>query len=110
MSDLTLFGIPTCDTCRKARRALEAAGHSVTFRDVRAEPLSPGEWAEMVTALGDGVVNRRAPSFRALEPDLQVAAPADLLAAAPVVMKRPVIRAGDRWFLGWGADVQAAFA
>ncbi|WP_338048928.1 arsenate reductase family protein [Rhodobaculum claviforme] len=105
---ITLYGIPTCDTCRKARRALEAAGHTVAFRDVRAAPLTAAEWAEMVAALGDGVVNRRAPSFRALEPSVQDAAPADLLAAAPVVMKRPVIRAGDAWHLGWGAPVQAA--
>jgi arsenate reductase-like glutaredoxin family protein len=38
---MILYGIPTCDTCRKARAALEAAGHAVQVRDVRAEPLSP---------------------------------------------------------------------
>jgi arsenate reductase-like glutaredoxin family protein len=42
---MILYGIPTCDTCKKARKALEAEGHSVTFRDVRAEPLSEDEWA-----------------------------------------------------------------
>ncbi len=105
---VTLFGIPTCDTCRKARRALEGAGHTVTFRDVRAEPLTAQDWAEMVAALGAGVVNRRAPSFRALDPAVQAADPVDLLVAAPVVMKRPVIRAGDAWHLGWGPQVQAA--
>lgn len=105
---LTLYGIPTCDTCRKARKALEGAGHTVTFRDVRAEPLARQEWEAMVQALGDGVVNRRAPSFRALDPALQDAAPVDLLTAAPVVMKRPVIRAGDDWHLGWTEGVRAA--
>ena len=105
---VTLYGIPTCDSCRKARRALEAAGHGVEFRDVRAEPLAGSEWAEMVEALGEGVVNRRSPSYRALEAETQRLAPAALLAAAPVVMKRPVIQAGDRWFLGWTPEVQAA--
>jgi arsenate reductase-like glutaredoxin family protein len=36
-------------------------------------------------------------------------APADLLAAHPALMKRPVIRAEDgTLYLGWGKDVQAA--
>ncbi len=105
---VTLYGIPTCDSCRKARRALEAAGHAVMFRDVRAEPLTAAEWDEMVAALGEGVVNRRSPSYRGLDAGTQGLAPPALLAAAPVVMKRPVIRAQERWFLGWGPDVQAA--
>ena len=54
------------------------------------------------------MVNRRSPSFRALDPALQAADPVTLLAAAPVVMKRPVIRRGDAWHLGWGPEVQAA--
>ncbi|MGY6633492.1 MAG: arsenate reductase family protein [Alkalilacustris sp.] len=107
---VTLFGIPTCDSCRKARRALEAAGHAVVVRDVRAAPLSPDEWAEMVAALGAGAVNRRSPSYRGLDADTQGLPPAALLAAAPVVMKRPVIRAGSRWYVGWTPEVQAALA
>ena len=105
---VTLFGIASCDSCRKARRALEGAGHAVVFRDVRAEPLPPEAWDAMVAALGEAVVNRRSPSFRALDPGLQAAAPVDLLTAAPVVMKRPVIRTAEGWHLGWGPAVQAA--
>ena len=105
---VTLYGIPTCDSCRKARRALEAAGHAVAFRDVRAAPPAVAEWAEMVAALGEGLVNRRAPSFRALPPDLRTAPPVEILSQAPVVMKRPVIRSAQGWHLGWGPEVQAA--
>ncbi|MGY6410003.1 MAG: arsenate reductase family protein [Alkalilacustris sp.] len=107
---VTLYGIPTCDSCRKARRALEAAGHAVVIRDVRAEPLTSAEWAELVDALGEGAVNRRSPSYRALDAETRGLAPAALLAAAPVVMKRPVIRVGDRWYVGWTPEVQAALA
>mgnify|MGYP002139051947 CR=1 FL=1 len=28
---MILYGIPTCDTCKKALKALEAAGQAVTF-------------------------------------------------------------------------------
>ena len=40
---MILYGISTCDTCKKAIKALEAAGHPVTFRDVRKDPLSEAE-------------------------------------------------------------------
>ena len=30
---MILYGIPTCDTCKKAIKTLQAAGHDVTFRD-----------------------------------------------------------------------------
>jgi len=34
----TLYGLKTCDTCRKALRALEAAGRSITVVDIRSDP------------------------------------------------------------------------
>ena len=49
---MILYGISTCDTCKKAIKALAAAGHDVTFRDVRAQPLSEAEIAEFVTEFG----------------------------------------------------------
>ena len=42
---MILYGIPTCDTCKKALKALKDEGHEVIFRDIRAEPLSEIEWA-----------------------------------------------------------------
>ncbi|SES31556.1 Arsenate reductase, glutaredoxin family [Tranquillimonas rosea] len=105
---LTLYGIPTCDTCRKARKALEGAGHEVAFRDVRAEPLSPAERAEFAAALGPKIVNRASPSFRKLDDTVKESAPEDILAAQPTAMKRPVIRREGELYLGWSKDVQAA--
>lgn len=105
---LTLYGIPTCDSCRAAIKALKGAGHDVAFRDVRAEPLSEAEWAELLAEFGDRLVNRNSPSFRGLSPFLKEAEAEAQLVAQPTLMKRPVIRAGDRLFLGWGPEVQAA--
>ena len=105
---VTLYGIPTCDSCRAAIKALKAAGRDVAFRDVRAEPLSEEEWAELLAEFGDALVNRRSPSYRGLSPFLREAEAEAQLAAQPTLMKRPVIRSGDRLFLGWGPEVQAA--
>lgn len=107
---LTLYGLPTCDRCRNAARALREAGHEVIFRDIRREPLSDGELAAIVGAFGKGAVNRRSPNFQRLEPILRAAPPEAQIRARPEVMKRPVIRAGKEWFQGWDGTVAARLA
>lgn len=108
---MILYGIPTCDTCRAARAALAAAGHAVTFRDIRAEPLSPAERAEFLAAFGDALINRASATWRGLDSRARAAAggdAAELLAAHPALMKRPVIRAGNQLHLGWTAEIRTA--
>ena len=39
---MILYGISTCDTCKRALKTLQAAGKDVTFRDIRAQPLTDG--------------------------------------------------------------------
>lgn len=104
---MILYGIPTCDTCKKALKALEAAGHAVQFRDIRKHPLSEAEIGEMVAEFGDLLVNRQSTTYRAFSDFLRESEPEAQIAAQPTVMKRPVIRA-EKWHLGWDAEVQAA--
>lgn len=103
---MILYGIPTCDTCKKARKALEAAGKSVAFRDVRADPLSEAEIAHFVDAFGDRIINRASTTWRGLSDWLKEAEADAQLAAQPTVMKRPVIDTGSELLLGWGPEVQ----
>lgn len=105
---IDLYGIPTCDACKKAIRALEAAGHAVAFRDIRATPLSESELAEMVAEFGDALVNRKSTTWRGLSDYLRLSEPETQIAAQPTLMKRPVIRHEGRWYLGWDERVQAA--
>lgn len=104
---MILFGIPTCDTCKKALKALEAAGHEVAFRDIRKDPLEQAEIAELVSEFGSRLINRQSTTYRGFSDFLRESEPEAQLAAQPTVMKRPVIKA-DRWYLGWEADTQAA--
>ena len=104
---MILYGIPTCDTCKKAIKSLEAAGHPVSFRDVRKDPLSTAEIDEIVTEFGDRVINKQSTTYRAFSDFLRESEPEAQIAAQPAVMKRPVIKA-DRWYLGWDADTQSA--
>lgn len=106
---MILYGIPTCDTCRKARAALAAAGHAVQVRDVRAEPLSAAETARFLEAFGEKLVNRSSTTWRGLSEAARAEAPAALLAAHPALMKRPVLVEGEKATLGWDKAAQAAW-
>lgn len=101
---MELWGLKTCDTCRKALAALPGA----TFRDVRAQPLTPAEIAALLARFGPALVNRASTTWRGLDEEQRALDPAALLAAHPALMKRPVIRAGDVWHLGWTPAVREA--
>jgi arsenate reductase (glutaredoxin) len=105
---MILYGIPTCDTCKKAIKALQAAGKTVTFRDVRAEPLSEAEIDKIVYEFGDRAINKQSTTYRAFNDFLKASEPEAQIAAQPAVMKRPVIEADGKWFIGWDDATQAA--
>lgn len=104
---MILYGISTCDTCKKALKSLHAAGRDVTFRDVRATPLSEAEVAAMVHEFGDRLINRQSTTYRAFNDYLKASEPEAQILAQPTVMKRPVIQDGATWHLGWDADTEA---
>ena len=105
---MILYGISTCDTCKKALKQLQAAGKSVTFRDVRANPLSPQEIDAIVTEFGSRAVNTQSTTYRGFSDFLKASDPEAQIAAQPAVMKRPVIQDEDRWYLGWDSATEAA--
>ena len=101
---MILYGLKTCDTCRKALKLLENA----EFRDVRADGV-PGDVLKSAFArFGDALLNTRSTTWRGLSDEERARDPLDLLADHPTLMKRPLIVAGDDMYLGWGKDVQAA--
>ena len=105
---MILYGISTCDTCKKALKALQAAGRDVTFRDIRAQPLTEAEIDTIVTEFGDRAVNKQSTTYRGFSDFLKASEPEAQIAAQPAVMKRPVIEAGGKFYLGWDDAVQTA--
>ncbi|NNJ67802.1 MAG: hypothetical protein HKP54_07160 [Boseongicola sp.] len=103
-----LYGIASCDTCRKARKALENSGLEMDFRDVRAAPLSGAEIDRFLAEFGGRLLNTRSTTWRGLSEDERGGAPADLLAAHPTLMKRPVIEGPGGLTLGWDKAAQTA--
>lgn len=104
---MILYGIPTCDTCRKARKALEAAGQEVRFHDLRAQPLSAEQLARFHAAFGDKLLNRASTTWRGLDEAVRAQPVLDLLQAHPTLIKRPIIE-GAELTLGWDKTAQAA--
>ncbi|MGL6208578.1 MAG: arsenate reductase family protein [Paracoccaceae bacterium] len=105
---MIVYGISTCDTTKKAVKALERAGQAVTFRDVRSEPLTPAEIDRLVTEFGDRLINKQSTTYRGFGEFLRASDPEAQIAAQPSVMKRPVIEVDGRFWLGWDDAVQAA--
>lgn len=103
---MIIYGLNTCAICQKARKALEAAGKKVNFRDVRAEPLSETELAELIAEFGDRLVERNSNDYRALNDWLKNSEAEAQISARPKVMARPVIRDRDVFYLGWDEAVQ----
>ena len=103
---MMIYGLNTCAICQRARKALEAAGKEVSFRDVRAEPLSDAEIDELIAEFGDRLVDRKSTDYRALNDWLKNSEAEAQIAARPKVMARPVIRDQDKFYLGWDDPVQ----
>ena len=105
---MMIYGLNTCAICQKARKAMEAEGRDVNFRDVRAEPLSEAELAELIVEFGDRLVDRTSNDYRALNDWLINSEAEAQIAAKPKVMARPVIRDQEKLYLGWDDTVKNA--
>ncbi len=101
---MILYGLKTCDTCRKVSKALPDAA----FRDVRAEGVPDDVLTAAHARFGAALINTRSATWRALNADERCAPPLDLIRRHPALMKRPLIVDGDRMYLGWGPEVRAA--
>lgn len=98
---ITLYGIPNCDTVKKARAWLTGQGLEYTFHDFKKQGVPPERLPAWLAAVGrDKLVNRQGTTWRKLEPNLQAAAQDDagamqLMQAQPSVVKRPVVEWGQ---------------
>jgi len=98
---ITVYGIKTCDTCRKAMKWLEAEGIDARFHDFRADGLDPAALDGWIGALGlDAVLNKRGTTWRKL-PEAETAGADDAKARAlmrehPALIRRPVFDLGAK--------------
>lgn len=110
---IVLYGIPNCDTVKKARTWLTEHGAVHSFHDVKKSGVPPDALASWVQAVGrDKLLNRQGSTWRKLDAATQASVVDDasamaLLQAQPSLIKRPVVRWANGITVGFDADAWA---
>ena len=93
---ITIYGIPNCDTVKKARARLDAAGADYRFHDYKTAGVDAARLDAWIAAVGwEPLLNRAGTTFRKL-PDadkagLDAATARALMLAQPSMIRRPVV-------------------
>jgi arsenate reductase (glutaredoxin) len=94
---ITLFGIPNCDTVKKARAWLTAQGVNYQFHDFKKQGVPPERLTAWIDAVGwEKLLNRQGTTWRKLDAATQATAvdaesAAKLLILNASLIKRPVV-------------------
>jgi len=93
---IAFYGIPNCDTVKKARTWLDAKGIGYAFHDYKKEGADPAKLAAWSDAVGwEALLNRRGTTFRGLpeadKADIDRAKAIRLMQVSPSLIKRPVV-------------------
>jgi Spx/MgsR family transcriptional regulator len=96
-----LYGIPNCDTVKRARAWLGERGVAHDFHDFKKHGVPQRRLDAWLAALGwESLVNRRGTTWRQLDDALRAgvidaASARSLMLASPSVIKRPVVEWDD---------------
>ena len=106
---IVLYGIPNCDTVKRARAWLAAHGHDASFHDFKKAGVPPEALDRWISDLGwERLLNRQGTTWRKLD-DATRAAVTDaasaraVMLAQPSVIKRPVVDWGGALTVGFDA-------
>ncbi|TVQ75228.1 MAG: Spx/MgsR family RNA polymerase-binding regulatory protein [Balneolaceae bacterium] len=110
---LEVIGITNCDTIKKTKEWLSEKGISYSFRDLKKDPLSPNELAELVMRAGlDTLVNRKGRKWKMLglsDKELSDNDLFEVLLEHQTMIKRPVLRKGEAIMVGFDEDALQNF-
>ena len=102
---IILYGIPNCDTVKKARVWLEGRGIAYAFHDYKRAGTDAGRIAGWIEQAGwEKVLNRAGTTFRKLpgadREGLDAAKAVRVMAANPSCIKRPIVEYPDGTLAG----------
>jgi len=95
-----MYGIPNCDTIRKARRWLDDHDIAFVFHDYKKEGVDVVRLSDWVDQLGwEVLLNKRGTTWRKLpeadKQDIDRDRAIALMCENPSIIKRPVLMVGD---------------
>ncbi|MDN3610685.1 ArsC family reductase [Vibrio ostreicida] len=106
---ITMYGIPNCDTIKKAKKWLDAKGVQYEFHDYRKQGVNETMIETFFQQLGwEQVINKRGTTFRQLSQEqkdtLNEINAIKLLVEQPAMIKRPILVAGQDHHIGFKAE------
>ncbi|GAA0592617.1 ArsC family reductase [Paenochrobactrum glaciei] len=111
---VTIYGIKSCDTMRKAFNWLESAGIDYKFHDYKKEGLAQADLEQWAGKAGwEKLLNRAGTTFRKLpeedRADLNEQKAISLMLAQPSMVKRPVLMKDGQIIVGFKPELYEEF-
>lgn len=108
---ITLYGIPNCDTVKKARAWLDGRGIGYAFHDFKKAGVGRDlidKWLDNIA--WEALVNRKGTTWRGLSEKRKAAvadaaSAAELMLESPSVIKRPVLALADGMHVGFSDEL-----
>ena len=108
--NITVYGIPHCDTVKKARAWLADHGIAYAFHDYKKQGVPLARLDDWMRQLGwEALLNRKGTTWRKLDAERQAsiqdaASARDLMVTQPSVIRRPVLEHPGGVLVGFDAD------
>jgi arsenate reductase (glutaredoxin) len=110
---ITVYGIPNCDTVKKARVYLDGRGVAYTFHDYKKAGVETADLKRWAAQVGwERLLNKAGTTFKKL-PDgdkvgIDEAKAIALMLANPSMIKRPVVEGGKTLLVGFKPEIYDA--
>lgn len=107
---ITLYGIPNCDTVKKARAWLQTHGIEHAFHDYKKQGVPVAQLDAWMRAVGwEALLNRKGTTWRKLDAAQQAAvhdavSARELMLGQASVIKRPVVEHPGGLLVGFDPD------
>jgi arsenate reductase len=110
---ITLYGIPNCDTVKKARAYLDGRGVTYHFHDYKKAGVEKADLERWSQQVGwEKLLNKAGTTFKKLpdadKADIDQAKAIALMLANPSMIKRPVVEGGETLLVGFRAEAYDA--
>jgi len=110
---ITLYGIPNCDTVKKARTYLDGRGIAYAFHDYKKAGVEAADLMRWAKEVGwETLLNKAGTTFKKLpdtdKTNIDEGKAIALMLANPSMIKRPVVEGGQKLLVGFKPEIYDA--